>query len=294
VLKPKQLCIVETLEEYYKTPDDFIAKDIDEKAAIQLLIRSFEGREGRHSDLNIFSNLLYGEAYLKNWAKYTGCYCLTNFLVKDVGLHIQGKPGEIDILLLPFDRYKVYYEKCSVFEVKIAKPHSENITKGANSDGYSQAIGLVKAGFPYVRLIHIIASQPLPNEQKPEIKFMKRPANIEEQPGRILPGIDEFELVKWDWLPFYGRDIQMKRLLSYDIPKYVGLKVITMNFYADGSYGLGFSMDWQDFEMGYLNPHRKRGTVDLIKLHHSQFSLRYKKIEFRFPGSCPDGPTQKE
>lgn len=274
---------MENLEEYFKKPDDFISRDVDEKTIIKLLLHSFEGGEHRHSDLNVFSNLLYGEAYLKNWAKYTGCYCLTNFLVKDVGLKIGGKPGEIDILLLPFDSDAVYYEKCSVFEVKVAKPHFNNIIKGANSDGYSQVMGLVKAGFPYVGLIHVISSQPLPAESKPEIKFVKRPANIEGRPGRELPNIDDFELIKWDWLPFHARDTQMKRLLSYDIPKYVGLKVMSMNFYEDQSYALGFSMDWQDFETAYLNPHRKKETIDIIKSHHLSNKAKYKKIELKFP-----------
>jgi hypothetical protein len=238
------------------------------------------------SDLNTFNNILYGQDYLQTWGQYTGCYCLKNFLTKDIGLHPQGKPGEIDILLIPFDKTQTYFDRSSAFEVKVAKPHFENIKKGANSDGYSQVMGLVHLGFPYVGLIHIIASRPLPAQEKHNIKSLKRPANAVETPGRKLPGVDEYEMMKWDWLPFYAEINQKKRMLSYDIPKYVGLKTITINFYADHSYSLGFSQDLRDFDTGFINPHRSKETVEKVDKHFKKNRRRYRKIVFTFSGQA--------
>lgn len=183
-------------------------------------------------------------------------------MTKDLGLPAESKPGEIDILLIPYDKNRIYFYRASAFEVKVAKPKFENIKKGANSDGYSQVMGLAHLGFPYVGLIHIIVSTPLPDHEKQDIKFLKRLANAVETPGRKLPGVHEFEMMKWDWLPFYAEINQKKRMLSYDIPKYVGLKTITINFYPDSSYALGSSQDLKDFDTGYINPHRKKETVE--------------------------------
>lgn len=270
-------------DEFVAGADDFIEKSIDEKTAIDLLLNCFEGNYNKYSDLNIFNNILYGETYLQNWRKYTGCFCLKNFLATDIGLNIHGKPGEIDILLLPFDDEQVYYDKATAIEVKVAKPHIDNLHKGANSDGFSQVMGLVKAGFPYVGLVHVVLSNPLQYSVKPDVKFMKRPANAEEKPNRKLPSIDEFDIVKMDWLPLYAKGTQMKRLLSYDIPKYIGLKVLSINFHNEEEFSLGITQDWVDFECGYINPYRKKDVVELIRIHHSEQLKKYREIRFNLP-----------
>lgn len=265
----------------YTAPDDFVDLKISEVEAIQLILSAFEGN-GKYSDLNVFNNILYGTEYLKNWRQYTGCYCLTNVLTKNIGLNSIEKPGEIDIILIPFDSTNIYYDKTSAFEVKILKPTAEKITKGPNSDGYSQTMGLVKLGFPYIGLIHIVVSKPLPEIEKREIQFFKRPANLEDVSDDI-PKVEEYEMIKWDWLPFYSETNQKKRLLSYDFPKYVGLKTLTMNFYKNGDFVLGYTNDLKDFETGYLNPHKKKNTVDMIKQHHEKYPIDYRRIALNFP-----------
>jgi len=262
--------------------ENFIDLKITENRAIDFLLHAFEGHAGKRSDLNIFGNLLYGESYLMNWKNYTGCYCIRNFLPKDIGLEIIGKPGEIDILLIPFDNKEVFYDKASAFEVKIAKPDIDRMYKGANSDGYTQTMGLVKAGFPYVGLVHVVCSKPIPDEVKQEIPFYK-PAKGEvvSKDGSYKKG--EPEMIKWDWLPTHSESVQMKRLLTYDFPKYVGLKVLSINFLANGGYVMGQSFDWKDFEVGYLNPHHKKETIQLIKQHHLESESAFRKILFNFP-----------
>lgn len=270
-------------EQYdFSKPDDFISQEISEKQAIELILSAFEGNK-HYSDLNIFNNILYGVEYLQNWRQFTGCYCLTNFLTKDIGLLNGVKPGEIDILLIPYNEKEIFYQKSSAFEVKILKPSSTNLRKGPNTDGYSQTLGLIKLGFPYVGLIHIVVPSPLPENEKHEITFFKRPGNIEKNSGESIPRVDDTELIKWDWLPFYSELNQKKRLLSYDFPKYVGLKTLSLNFYKNGGFAIGNTADMKDFETGYLNPHKRKETVDLIKLHHKNNLTEYKNIRLNLP-----------
>jgi len=264
----------------YSWIDNFISQDLTEKQVIELLLHAFSPEKGT-PDLNIFSNVLYGPFYIEHWKKFTGCYLLTNRLITEFGLKIFTKPGDIDILIIPYDESMIYYENTAVFEVKVVRPTRKNIKRGANSDGYNQVMGLVKTGFPLVGLIHVILAEPLSDEEKVPIKFMKRPANAEETGARNLPGLDEFEIIKHDWLPMFSENTQMKRMLSYDIPKYVGLKTLGMHFSADGNFRLGYSYDFHCYETGFFNPHRKTETVNAVKEHHQTFLQEYKRVKLR-------------
>jgi hypothetical protein len=61
----------------------------------------------------------------------------------------------------------------------VVRTTRKSIRRGFNSEGFTQEMGLVKNGFPLIGLIHVIIAEPLSDEKKIPIKFMKRPANAE-------------------------------------------------------------------------------------------------------------------
>lgn len=73
------------------------------------------------------------------------------------------KPGDIDILIVPYNG-KPMLEKILAIEVKVVRPTIEKPSKNASSMGITQAKGLLRDGFPYVGLIHILLPESLPEE----------------------------------------------------------------------------------------------------------------------------------
>lgn len=102
---------------------------------------------------------------------YDGFYVTKTILRKELKLAENKKPGDIDVLIIPFNQKKIYFENTSVYEIKIVRPTLSNPSRNANSLGISQVLGLLEDGFPSVSLIHICLTEPLPENEKMDLKF---------------------------------------------------------------------------------------------------------------------------
>ena len=72
-------------------------------------------------------------------------------------------PGDIDYLIIPYENDELIVSKAIAVELKIIRAKFIKQDKSPNEFGFSQARGLIEAGFPYVGVIHLIVSDQSPN-----------------------------------------------------------------------------------------------------------------------------------
>ena len=71
-----------------------------------------------------------------------------------------GKPGDIDVLILPIKDGNIYPLLAMAIEVKFIKVPLHKRWKDANSSGVEQAKGLLHDGFPFVGILHVLIAEP--------------------------------------------------------------------------------------------------------------------------------------
>jgi len=154
----------------------YLPQDSDERRVIEA-ITEFALRNKHYPDLTFFYNLLFDPVRFDGIEEYNGFYLATNILREEIGIERKGKPGDYDIIFIPYNQHKMFYERTAVFEVKIARPTFESPSKGSNSLGETQIYGLIDDGFPLIGLLHIVIAKPLVIQQTSKIKVSKVPAN---------------------------------------------------------------------------------------------------------------------
>lgn len=75
---------------------------------------------------------------------------------KEVGLDPQGKPGDIDVLIVPKFKGDRFVERAMAIEVKKLFASREKPQRSPNAYGTSQVKGLFADGFPFVGLLHMV------------------------------------------------------------------------------------------------------------------------------------------
>ncbi|WP_211253623.1 hypothetical protein [Alkanindiges illinoisensis] len=78
-------------------------------------------------------------------------------------------PGDIDLLIIPYEDNQLIVSKTLAIELKIIRAKFTKQAKSPNDFGFSQAIGLLKAGFPYVAVAHLIISDHSPKDYWREV-----------------------------------------------------------------------------------------------------------------------------
>lgn len=103
------------------------------------------------------------------------------------------RPGDIDILILPYEGNTLLLHRVMAIEVKVLRATFRKQGKSPNEIGTSQASALRVMGFPYVALAHLIVSDQSPREAWREIGV----ARILDHQGRaeMMPSVQA------DWLP---------------------------------------------------------------------------------------------
>jgi hypothetical protein len=71
-------------------------------------------------------------------------------------------PGDIDLLVIPFEGDDLILSKTLAVELKVVRATYKRQGKSPNEFGFSQAQGLWKLGFPYVAVTHLIVSDNCP------------------------------------------------------------------------------------------------------------------------------------
>ena len=96
------------------------------------------------------------------------------------GIH---QPGDIDILVIPYEEEVLILEKSLAIEVKIVRATYKKQGKSPNEFGFTQVLQAIKLGFPYVAVVHIIVSDRSPRDVWREISIFQ----VVDTHGRVEP-----------------------------------------------------------------------------------------------------------
>lgn len=219
---------------------------------------------------NLFSNLLSAPIGMEAFHEYVGFYLGFNIKRELLGFSADDKPGDYDILIIPYgENQRVYFERTIAIETKVVRPTRKNPQKAPNSYGISQLQGLINDGFPLVGLIHFCMTEPLLDKEKGIINMDLTPFDM-DNPKNNKEFMQNIALRKMDNFSWASSINQMKRLISKDIPKYVGLCAVGVNVTKDNKYVTCFDYGFNNhYDSGYFNPYLKTSTIEKIKLFWS-------------------------
>jgi len=234
-------------------------------AETELIKRLCISKSDNKINFNLFSNLLSKPVGYNIFQEYTGFYVAINVLRKRLGFPQHEKPGDFDILIIPHSSENIFFNRTCAIEVKVDRPTRMNPIKSPNSNGYNQVQGLIKDGFPLVGLIHICMPEPLLENEKQSIKFDLTPFDL-DNPYNNKDFLKNSVNVKMDMFSWFSAENQMKKLISKEIPKYVGLCTVGVNVSSIGNLVTLFDHDFNtSYEAGYFNPHLKTETIQKIE-----------------------------
>lgn len=248
--------------------------NLEEKQVINILI-NWKENESLY-DLRHFQSIIAPDLDIPEYFDIKGLYFATNVLRQDLGFKKNEKPGDYDIIIIPYTENEILFDRVGVCEVKVVRPTRARPQKNANSLGITQLKGLIADGFPFISLMHVSMTEPLLDHEKDEIDFCTIPANSDQKipPGKTIK--DFYVKVKFDPFQWYSVDKQMQRLLSSDIPKYANLSCFGLSIDSKGKYSMSScSSHLYNFQKGYFNPHAKEETILRIKSHFEKFPALY-------------------
>lgn len=235
---------------------DYIEKRLEESQVINLIIEKTKCLYGNLDYFWEVTNVPRTDDL--NFDRY---YITKEILRTELGFEKDKKPGDIDILIIPAYKEKIYFEYSSVFELKIVRPTNKNFRKNSTSLGSTRTFGLIQDGFPLVGLIQVC---------------MNEPVNLLHL--QYLPNLDNVnEIFTYDPFPLYSIETQYQRILKTDLPKYVGINIFGLCFDTTGNMIIQNSAKFEKFKYGYFNPHRNAVTIEKVKAHFYKFQEKYIK-----------------
>ena len=176
-----------------------------------------------------------------------------------LGLDPGQKPGDIDILLIPFNDCQYHFERSVAIEVKVLRPTISKPSRNVNSMGFKQVLGLLRDGFPFVGLLHIAVPETTPTELCWNIPVI---ANAIGSNGEL---VETGERVAMDPFPITTAQRQEGRINALDLPVEAGFNSIGFNLSPDGE---GFSGGTVGFDkMGKLNPQVSQELLEAIEAY---------------------------
>jgi hypothetical protein len=114
---------------------------------------------------------LFGLAYWKVQPDYfdqmpmnSGVFIAPLVRTRDILTHAE-RPGDIDLLVLPYEDDELVLERVLAIEAKAVRARYLRQDKSPNEFGFSQALSLLELGFPYVAVAHLIVSDVSPEEE---------------------------------------------------------------------------------------------------------------------------------
>jgi hypothetical protein len=233
---------------------DYIEIRLEESQVIDLLLQKAKCSNGNLDYFWEITNIPRKDDF--NFDKY---YISKEILRTELGFDKDQKPGDFDILIIPANKGRVYFEFSSAFELKVVRPTNNNYRKNSTSLGSTQTLGLIEDGFPLVGLIQVCMNEP-----------------INPQHLQYLPNLDNInEIFTFDPFPIYSIETQYKRVLKTDLPKYVGINIFGLSFDKNGNMVTQNSAKFEKFKYGYFNPHRKEETIEKIMIHFTNNSDQY-------------------
>lgn len=143
---------------------------------------------------------LFGEVYRRLLPAYSWNMPMDSGVM--IGTFIQSErvlpslhfPGDIDVLVIPYEGDQLMLSHTLAIEIKVIRASFMRQQKSPNQFGFSQAKGLLAAGFPHVAVGHLIVSDQSPKEAWREMGMTKI---LDADNGRCAP----LEKVRHDMLP---------------------------------------------------------------------------------------------
>lgn len=173
---------------------------------------------------------------------------------RDVGLNPMLKPGDFDVVLLPTSDGKYFLQQIMAIEVKILRLPVANRDKHIRPSGTTQARGLVRDGFPYVGMLHVIVAEPSPKAQwKSLVHARIVNDNLEAE---IIPGP-----IPTDMVGIEIAERQFGRMRRYVDGTSIGAKAVSLVLDESGRSIVG-----RDLSQNEITPTRNPYTnTDLLK-----------------------------
>jgi hypothetical protein len=82
-------------------------------------------------------------------------------------------PGDIDLLIIPFEGSELILSKTVAIEIKALRAIFRKQDKSPNQFGFTQASALLDCGFPYVAVAHLIVSDESPTDAWREVQLAR-------------------------------------------------------------------------------------------------------------------------
>lgn len=203
-----------------------------------------------------FLNVVTSPIDLHEFFEYQGLYIARTILREEMGFPQTSNPGDFDVILIPYSKERVFFERTAVFEIKVVRPTRRKPGKNANSLGITQLKGLIEDGFPLVSLMHVCMTEPLLDHEKVILPLATKALDM-DNPLNNEGVMESFVDTKFDHFAWYSADNQMRRLITQDIPKYAGLSCCD-----DGTYRFNTcSYNLAHYSDGYFNPYTKESTI---------------------------------
>lgn len=149
---------------------------------------------------------------------------------RSLGLDPRLQPGDFDIIIVPSAKGRLVTERAAAIEVKRLPLRAGVLGKNVGRYGITQALGLIRDGFPLVGILHIIVTEPGPPEHMRDL-----------QQWRVLDEEQHVEYVRdfrADITGSLAADLQIHRLKANVCDERIGYNAIA--FQRSRSDGEGF------------------------------------------------------
>lgn len=247
---------------------------LSENEAIEFLVKK-KGKNGNFF-LRYLTHFVAPDLDLQEYFEIKGLYVGINLLREEFGFDKNEKPGDFDLIIIPYGENKIFFERTGACEVKVVRPTRKKPLKNANSLGRTQLNGLIKDGFPFVGLMHLSMSEPLKDFEKSTLDYCTIKANSGKKPEEGKIHEDYFVKVKVDTFQWFSVDKQLKRLLSSEIPKYAALLCFGLTKRNENEFLIeSVSEKFTDYQKGYFNPNLKEETIEKVRKHFKNNKPKY-------------------
>ncbi len=108
--------------------------------------------------------------------------------------HGQKFPGDIDLIVIPYEQDILILDKTMTAEIKIIRASYNRQDRSPNEFGYSQCRSLLELGFPYVSLVHVIVSDRSPEEAWEDVPAYRI---INDQGKAESAGMERMDTMPW-------------------------------------------------------------------------------------------------
>lgn len=186
----------------------------------------------------------------------------------------RNKPGDIDLLIIPYEGNSLVLERALAVEFKVIRASFERQSKSPNDYGFSQAESLLDIGLPYAAVGHLIVSDNSPYRCWKEIACCE----VVNKDGLVSEPRPVFS----DPMPSDLVERAHGRLLANRRSPLLGLLACYLTFFGDSAGYVSTHMP--SGTRALLNPNRSKKSLDAVA---SYFERNY-RLFLRTPRYDPD------